>query len=102
MRRRPPISTRETTLFPYTTLFRSWCLPLAVVAGCKLGKMEVWKNVFVVFALLLVPLSWMVLRYFTFLGFAAAAVAAGLITRRIWWRMGLVVASIWQLATLDF
>src|SRR5881409_4227145 len=24
MIRRPPRSTRETTLFPYTTLFRSW------------------------------------------------------------------------------
>src|SRR3546814_601740 len=24
MRRRPPISTRTDTLFPYTTLFRSW------------------------------------------------------------------------------
>src|SRR3546814_20532305 len=32
MCRRPPISTRTDTLFPYTTLFRSaernWCLPL--------------------------------------------------------------------------
>src|SRR3546814_20842529 len=25
MIRRPPISTRTDTLFPYTTLFRSWC-----------------------------------------------------------------------------
>src|SRR3546814_14843831 len=26
MIRRPPRSTRTDTLFPYTTLFRSWCL----------------------------------------------------------------------------
>src|SRR3546814_10013062 len=25
MKRRPPRSTRSDTLFPYTTLFRSWC-----------------------------------------------------------------------------
>src|SRR3546814_4152330 len=29
MIRRPPISTRTDTLFPYTTLFRSPCLPRA-------------------------------------------------------------------------
>src|SRR3546814_3548263 len=28
MIRRPPISTRTDTLFPYTTLFRSWTAPL--------------------------------------------------------------------------
>src|SRR3546814_5157464 len=30
MIRRPPRSTRTDTLFPYTTLFRSWFLRLAV------------------------------------------------------------------------
>src|SRR5881409_4504402 len=30
MIRRPPRSTRETTLFPYTTLFRSWSAERAV------------------------------------------------------------------------
>jgi hypothetical protein len=79
-----------------------WCLPLAAVAGWKVGRMEVWKNVFVVFALALAPLSWMVVRYFTFLGFAAAVVAAGLITRRIWWRAALVAAAVWQMFALDF
>ncbi len=78
-----------------------WTLPLAVVAGWKVGRMEVWKNVFIVFALLLVPLSWMVVRYFTFLGFAVAVVAAGLVTRRIWWRAALVVAVAWQWFALD-
>src|SRR3546814_10444067 len=34
MRRRPPRSTRTDTLFPYTTLFRSW---RAVIAGIALS-----------------------------------------------------------------
>ena len=79
-----------------------WCLPLAIVAGWKAGRMEVGRNIFVVFTLLLVPLSWMVVRYFTFLGFAAAVVAAGLITRLLWWRAVVVVAVVWQLIALDF
>src|SRR3546814_5794070 len=33
MLRRPPISTRSDTLFPYTTLFRSHALPVALVAA---------------------------------------------------------------------
>src|SRR3546814_8567676 len=43
MRRRPPISTRTDTLFPYTTLFRSTVLPemlhntLVLVLGVGLG-----------------------------------------------------------------
>jgi hypothetical protein len=78
-----------------------WCLPLAIVAGWKVGRLEVWKNVIVVFALLLVPLSWMVLRYFTFLGFAVAVVAAGLITQRVWWRAAVVFAVVWQLCALN-
>src|SRR3546814_20240367 len=32
MIRRPPRSTRTDTLFPYTPLFRSVCVPLAVIA----------------------------------------------------------------------
>src|SRR3546814_15194064 len=32
MKRRPPISTRTDTLFPYTTLFRSARVPLVVSA----------------------------------------------------------------------
>src|SRR3546814_7995859 len=37
MRRRPPRSTRTDTLFPYTTLFRSWPL-LAQPAPCANAK----------------------------------------------------------------
>src|SRR3546814_8750828 len=43
MRRRPPISTRTDTLFPYTTLFRSTVLPemlhntVVLVLGVGLG-----------------------------------------------------------------
>jgi hypothetical protein len=79
-----------------------WCLPLAVVAGWKAGRIEVWKNVFVVFALLLVPLSWMVVRYFTFLSFTMAVVAAGLMTNRVWWRAVLLGATVWQFTMLHY
>jgi hypothetical protein len=54
-----------------------------------------------VFTLLLVPLAWMVVRYFTFLGFAAAVMAAGLITRRIWWKCVVAIAAVWQLTLLN-
>src|SRR3546814_16487096 len=37
MIRRPPISTRTDTLFPYTTLFRSWHLPAGASARLKPG-----------------------------------------------------------------
>ena len=57
--------------------------------------------VFIVFTLLLSLLAWMVVRYFTFLGFAAAVMAAGLATRRTWWKAVLVLAAVWQLATLN-
>src|SRR3546814_3949411 len=37
MLRRPPRSTRTDTLFPYTTLFRSWTIPTAVLLVAPLG-----------------------------------------------------------------
>src|SRR3546814_3486977 len=37
MIRRPPRSTRTDTLFPYTTLFRSWPNALELCAGCTHG-----------------------------------------------------------------
>src|SRR3546814_18072680 len=41
MRRRPPIATRTDTLFPYTTLFRSWsALPSSSLPSCSLGASE--------------------------------------------------------------
>src|SRR5439155_1745157 len=87
-----------------------WCGLLAVAAACD---RRIWARtpngghrpplqIYVLFALLLVPLAWMVVRYFTFLGFAAAVVAAGLMTRRIWWRAAVVAAAVWQLIGLDF
>src|SRR3546814_13825462 len=36
MIRRPPRSTRTDTLFPYTTLFRSACVPSTIVGMTKL------------------------------------------------------------------
>src|SRR3546814_18895633 len=36
--RRPPISTRTDTLFPYTTLFRSVCPVLVQLPGRQIGE----------------------------------------------------------------
>jgi hypothetical protein len=58
--------------------------------------------VFVLFALLLAPLSWMVVRYFTFWAPAVAVVAAGLAVRGLWWKMAVGAAATWQLAVLDW
>src|SRR3546814_3142953 len=41
MIRRPPRSTRTDTLFPYTTLFRSWGLTLRRFAAAPLDLLEV-------------------------------------------------------------
>src|SRR3546814_7632314 len=37
MIRRPPISTRTDTLFPYTTLFRSKLLVVRIIGGADVG-----------------------------------------------------------------
>lgn len=81
----------------------AWCGPL-MVAGMWYAwrERDVALRMMAVFALLLVPLSWMVVRYFTFLGFAAAVLAAGLVTRQLWWRAAVGVAVVWQLLLLDF
>ncbi len=79
-----------------------WCGPLAVAAvwlGCR---KEAWKLVFVVFVVLLVPLAWMVVRYFTFLAPAAAVLAAGVAAQQRGWKLVAVAAAAWQLAVLDW
>src|SRR5881409_4311896 len=43
MIRRPPRSTRETTLFPYTTLFRSLCHPGASSLKCSCAHSAAWE-----------------------------------------------------------
>jgi len=78
------------------------CGPLAVLAVWKSGRMEVWKGIFVVFALLLAPLSWMVVRYFTFLAPAVAVLAAGVAAQRLSGKWIAAVAAAWQLAALDW
>ena len=93
---------------PWSEFWRSllWCGPLALVsAGLLLtsGKrVACATNIFMVFTLLLVPLAWMVLRGFVFLGFAAAVLAAGLVAQRIGWKLAVFVAAIWQFCLLDF
>jgi hypothetical protein len=80
-----------------------WCLPLGVIVMWTAWRQkDVATRVMVVFTVLLFPLAWMVVRYFTFLGFAAAVVAAGLVTQRFRWRLALLVAAVWQLVCLDF
>jgi hypothetical protein len=44
----------------------------------------------------------MVLRCFTFLGFAVAVVAAGLVAERTWGKWVVFVAAVWQFAMLNF
>jgi hypothetical protein len=79
-----------------------WCLPLSLVAiWMAWREKDVALRVFAVFAVLLFPLAWMVVRYFTFLGFAAAVLAAGLIPRRIWWKGAVIAAVAGQFATLN-
>src|SRR3546814_4249176 len=43
MRRRRPISTRTDTLFPYSTLFRSWRRSSAIARYC-FGREPVWRR----------------------------------------------------------
>ena len=85
-----------------------WCGPVAVAGIVPALREHRTDNghrlplqIFALFTLLLFPLAWMVVRYFTFLGFAAAVMAAGLATRGAWWKAVLVVATIWQLAMLN-
>jgi hypothetical protein len=82
-----------------------WCGPLGLVAAMLLTSRKrgaAPTNVFIVFTLLLVPLAWMVVRNFTFLGFAVAALAAGLMAERVWWQSIVFAAAVWQLVTLNF
>jgi hypothetical protein len=83
-----------------------WCGPLALGSLGYLftsGKRGACAtNIFIVFTLLLVPLAWMVLRCFTFLGFAVAVVAAGLVAERTWGKWVVFVAAVWQFAMLNF
>lgn len=79
-----------------------WCGPLLLVSCVKLRRAATATTVFVLFALFLVPLSWMVVRYFTFLAPAAAVLAAGLVTGRIWWRVALFGITGWQLTALNY
>ena len=82
-----------------------WCGPLGLVAAIRLASRKTdacATNIFIVFTLLLAPLAWMVLRYFTFLGFAAAVLAAGLMAGSIRWKLAIFAAVAWQLMTLNF
>ncbi len=81
-----------------------WCGPLSLVAAAVFSSRkrgECATNIFIVFTVLLALLAWMVLRYFTFLGCAAAVLAAGLVTRRFSWKLVVFGAAVWQLVTLN-
>jgi len=83
----------------------AWTLPLGFVAAWRIGKLRLWKietRLFVVFALLLLPLAWMVVRYFTFLAPVAAVLTAALAVRGLGWKVLVGGAATWQLVGLDY
>ena len=87
-----------------------WCLPLTPVSMWLALRRESVKpvvgrtalRVMVIFTVLLFGLSWMVVRYFTFLGFAAAVMTSGLVTRRAVGKLAVFALTVWQLTTLNF
>lgn len=81
-----------------------WCFPLSLAAvWMTRHEKDASVRVWVVFALLLFLLGAMVLRFFTFVGFAAAVMAAGLwVQRRVWSTLAVPAAIVWQVATLNF
>jgi hypothetical protein len=95
----------------WTEWWRSlqWCGPLALLAIVRCWNRDYRtpeRVVFAVFALALVPFGWMVIRYFTFLGFAAAVLAAGAGIglanwRRHAWEGSIAFVITWQVATLN-
>jgi hypothetical protein len=81
----------------------AWCLPMALIVAA-IGRQErrVATNLSLLFVLLLFPLSWMVVRYFTFLGFAAAVAAGGIVALpSIWWKPIALAAVGWQFLGLN-
>jgi hypothetical protein len=79
------------------------CLPLSFLAiFLPTREKNIAVKIFTLFTLILFPLAWMVVRYFTFLGFGAAVMSAGLLTKRSWWKAVVLVATITQLVMLNF
>jgi hypothetical protein len=76
-------------------------VPLAVLAAWPVRRLPPVTQVFVLFTALLVPLAWMILRYFTFLAPAVAVLAAGLVTWSGRWQLALLVALVAQAVQLD-
>lgn len=79
-----------------------WCGPLALVPLWSLEKWSVEQRIFIALTILLVPLAWMVVRYFTFLAPAVAVLAASVSTRGLVWKLVVGVSAAWQLAMLDW
>jgi hypothetical protein len=80
-----------------------WCLPLSLIlAIIAWQERRVATGIFLLFMLLLFPLSWMAVRCFTFLGFAAAVAAAGVVALpAFWWRPVALAAVAWQFLGLN-
>jgi hypothetical protein len=80
-----------------------FCLPLSLLAiFLPAREKNIAVKIFTLFTLILFPLAWMVVRYFTFLGFGAAVMSAGLLTKRSWWKAVVPVATVTQLVMLNF
>jgi hypothetical protein len=78
-------------------------LPAFVLAAwCRERRRDVALEAMIVFGALLVPLAWMVVRYFTFLAPAVAVLAAGLAAQPWPWRAALAAATLWHWTQLDW
>jgi hypothetical protein len=86
-----------------------WCGPLALVAMARAWRRDrrtPERVVFIVFVVVLALFAWMVIRYFTFLGFAVAVLAAGAGAgldrrQRVAWAFLAMFVLSWQLVSLD-
>ena len=79
-----------------------WCGPLALISISLAVRKKTEMRIFAVFAVLLVPLAWMVVRYFTLLAVPVAVLAAGMAVQEAWWKTAVGVAAACQLWSLDF
>lgn len=82
--------------------YLGWCLPLAIIAVWPVRRLAADRLVFVVFGVLLLPLAWMILRYFTFLAPVVAVLAAGVVLRRRWWPWATLALLLWQWTRMDW
>src|SRR5438309_10439650 len=103
MLRRPP----RSTLFPYTTLFRSgWSLPAAQIAGVALSttSLAVVYAVLVETGLTHMAIGKLIMAATFVTDFGVALTLAALFVRPTWWLLpflGVSVVVIWAMRALQ-